>query len=68
MKFAARIKSLRQENNISQAELAEKVGVSQQCVSEWERGKTEPTLGFIVKLADTFDVTTDYITCRIDEK
>ena len=68
MEFSKRVKALRRENHLSQAELAEKIGVSQQCISEWERGKTEPTLSFIVKLSDIFNVSADYVICRTNNK
>lgn len=68
MEFSERVKALRRESKLSQAELAEQIGVSQQCISEWERGKTEPTLTFIVKLSDIFNVSADYIVCRTNHK
>ena len=68
MEFSERVKALRRESKLSQAELAEQIGVSQQCISEWERGKTDPTLTFIVKLSDIFNVSADYIVCRTNHK
>ncbi|MBR2984640.1 MAG: helix-turn-helix transcriptional regulator [Clostridia bacterium] len=68
MEFSERVKALRRESKLSQAELADQIGVSQQCISEWERGKTEPTLTFIVKLSDIFNVSADYIVCRTNHK
>ncbi len=68
MEFSERVKALRRESKLSQAELAEQIGVSQQCISEWECGKTEPTLTFIVKLSDIFNVSADYIVCRTNHK
>ena len=68
MELSERVKALRRESKLSQAELAEQIGVSQQCISEWERGKTEPTLTFIVKLSDIFNVSADYIVCRTNHK
>jgi len=68
MNFSERLKILRNETNLSQAELAQAVGVSQQCVSEWERNKTQPTLSYIVKMADIFECSADYVICRKDEK
>lgn len=68
MEFSERVKELRRDSKLSQAELADKIGVSQQCISEWERGKTEPTLTFIAKLSDIFNVSADYIVCRTNLK
>ncbi len=59
MNFAQNLKQLRLEQKLSQRELAEKVGVTQQCVSEWEKGKIDPTLTYVVKLSKIFGVTID---------
>lgn len=61
---AERIKELRQEKNISQSVLAQKIGVSQKAIDYWERGINEPKATYIVRLADFFDVSTDYLLGR----
>ena len=58
MKIAERLKELRQENGLSQ------IGVSQKAIDYWERGVNEPKATYIVKLADFFDVSADYILGR----
>lgn len=65
-RFAENIKSLRAENKISQAALAKAVGVTQQCVSEWEQNKTEPTLTCLWLLADFFSVSIDALCGRME--
>lgn len=65
-KFANNLKLLRQEEKLNQKKLAELVGVSQQCVSEWENGKIEPTLTYLWKLADIFKISVDELIGRID--
>lgn len=62
--FATNLKTMRAEMNISQAQLAKLLNVTQQCISEWELGKTEPTLSYIWALADIFDVTMDALCGR----
>ncbi len=62
-----RIKNLRKENNFSQRTLAKKIGSSQKSVDYWEKELSEPTAGFIVKLADCFGCTTDYLLGREDD-
>lgn len=62
--FVKNLKSLRLEYGVSQAALAEVCGVTQQCVSEWERGKIEPTMSNLWRLADYFDVTIDGLVGR----
>ena len=56
MKSLAR---LREKYKLSQGDLAEKIGVSQQTVSKYERGLLEPNLETLRILADYFDVTVD---------
>ncbi len=56
-----RIKTLRNEKNMSQQALAEKIGVSQKAIDYWERGVNEPKASYIIKLAAFFNVTSDYL-------
>lgn len=63
-KFSLNLKSYRLNRRLKQAEVAKKVGVSQQCVSEWEKAKTEPTLTYLCKLADLFSVALDELVGR----
>ena len=46
---------------MSQDQLAERLEVSRQAVSRWERNETMPETDKVVALADIFDVTTDYL-------
>ena len=64
--FSNNLFKLRKESKVSQQKLAEFVGVSQQCVSEWEKGKIEPTLSYLWKIADFFDVSIDFLVGRKD--
>ncbi len=66
IKFSNNLKTLRVEGNISQKQLAQKIEVSQQCVSMWEKGTIEPTLSSLIKIADFFDVSLDFLTGRKD--
>lgn len=65
-KFAENLISLRKENKISQQTLAIRVGVTQQCISEWENGNMEPTLSNLIKLADYFETSIDFLAGRIE--
>ncbi len=60
------IRNYRKQNNLSQDELAEKLGVSRQSVSFWETGQTQPTIDNIVALAKVFNVSTDMILGNSD--
>ena len=61
MNFNQKIAQLRNDNNWSQEELAEKLNVSRQSISKWESRQTKPDLDKIVALSDIFDVSTDYL-------
>jgi len=59
--LSEKIKILREGRNLSQKELAEAIGVSDVMISLYEQGKKKPSLSTIVKLAEYFNVTTDYL-------
>lgn len=61
-----RIHELRLSFGWSQVELAKKLGVSKQAVSNWENDNIQPSIDMLVRLADTFSVTTDYLLGRED--
>lgn len=66
-----RIKELRQSYGMSQVELARHLGVSKQCVSNWENDNVLPSVDMLVQIAKYFRVTCDYLmglenTQRID--
>lgn len=55
------IKKLRRESGMSQAELAERLGVTNQAVSKWESGRSLPDITIVPALADVFGVTADFL-------
>ncbi len=61
-----RIKELRTEAGLSQAQLAKKIGVSQKAIDFWEREVNEPKASYIIALCDHFQVTADYLLGRED--
>lgn len=61
MILADRIIELRKKKGWSQEELAEMIDVTRQSVSKWESGQSLPDLDKILKLADIFGVSTDYL-------
>ena len=66
-KFAERLKLLRQDKGIGQNLLAERLELSNASISYWENARQEPSASAIVKLAQFFDVTADYLLGIIDE-
>lgn len=65
--FANRFKNLRQSKELNQVQLAEKLGVKKQSISNWENDNIMPSVEMLVKIADFFHVSTDYLLGR-DEK
>ncbi len=59
--FEKRLKELRKNNNVSQANLSKALGISQQAVGKWETGRCTPAPQMIAKLAEFFKVSTDYL-------
>ena len=64
MNIGQKIKELRQENNLTQEELAEELGVSPQAISRWENSTTYPDITILPIIANMFDVTIDYLLDR----
>ena len=56
-----KIRILRQSFNLSQVELAKQLGVSKQCVSNWENDNIQPSIEMLVKLAKLFNVSCDFL-------
>ena len=62
-----KLRILRKECNLSQKELAQKLGVSQSNIYNYEMGRTEPSIEILCKLANVLDVTVDYLVGNSDE-
>ena len=56
-----RLRELREEQELSQAEMAKKLGVSQQTYSRYESHTTEIPLKLLIALAEFYDTSTDYL-------
>ena len=56
-----RIKELRENMNLRQIDVAKKTGIDQRTLSNYETGKTNPDSYAIIKLAEFYDVTCDYL-------
>ena len=62
--FGQRLKQLREEAKLTQEELAIKLDTKKQYISRYELDQFEPSFYFLVKAADLFRVTTDYLLGR----
>ena len=56
-----KIKNLRVLSGMNQVQLAERLGVTKSAVNSWETGTNSPSLNYIIKLAQIFGVSTDYL-------
>lgn len=63
-KFSENLIRLRKEKGLTQQGLAYYLDVTQQCVSEWENDKIEPTMSNLIRLAECFDVSIDFLVGR----
>ena len=56
------LKNIRLKNNYNQEYVANKLGVTKQTISNWEKGKRTPDIDSLVKLANLYEVTLDTLT------
>ena len=59
-----KIQELRNAANLTQKELAEKIGVKNYTIANWEQGRTEPSLQDLIDLANYFACSVDYLLGR----
>ena len=67
MKIGEKIKELRIEKGISQAELAKYIGVSQKAIDFWERSINEPKIGYVMTLVAFFEISYDEFFAEIEK-
>ncbi|MBQ3220338.1 MAG: helix-turn-helix domain-containing protein [Clostridia bacterium] len=67
MNFSEISKTLRKERNLSQVELAKALNVSKACISMIEIGRNEPTANTLIRYADFFECSVDYLLGREDD-
>ena len=63
-----RLRSLRKEKSIYQKDLADKLHITRATIASYETGKSLPSLEIVLKYADYFNCSTDYILGRIDKR
>ena len=68
IKLPERLLNLRLERNLSQKSLVNQMGLALNTYVRYERGEREPTVSVLVRIADFYNVTTDYLLGRSDEK
>ena len=62
-----RIRTLREDRDLRQIDVSNATGIDQKTLSNYETGKTNPDSFAIIKLAEFFNVTTDYLLGVIEE-
>ncbi|ENK1244165.1 helix-turn-helix transcriptional regulator [Clostridium botulinum] len=67
MNLAEKLQLLRNNNRLSQEELAEKLGISRQAISKWESGQSTPDLKKLIVIAELYNVTIDSLVKDSDE-
>ena len=67
MEFSERLKDLRKQAGLTQVDVAERLGVSQQAYASWERGVKKPTQENLVKIAQVLNVSVDYLVGNLEE-
>ncbi len=65
-RFQEALLEQRKLNKLTQRDVAAHLGIAQSSYIRYENGKAEPTLENLVKIADLFDVSTDYLLGRKD--
>lgn len=68
MDYIKRIRDLREDNDKTQTEIAEHLRISQTMYARYERGANELPIRHLIKLADFYGVSTDYILGRTDNQ
>ena len=66
MNFSERIIEIKLNKNLLQKDIANAIGVSPRNYQRYEKGEQQPTLPIVIKLADYFDVSIDYLVGRTD--
>lgn len=66
MTFGNILKKFRQENNMTQDELAKKIDTSRSNIANYENGKNMPSIDILEKIASLFNCTTDYLLGKTD--
>ena len=66
--FGKRLRKLREEKELTIREFAAKFGVGKTTISNWETDNRFPGQDKLIKIADYFDVSLDYLLCRTDNK
>lgn len=65
--FSERIKELRSSKGLTMEKLGKDIGSTRATICNFENGQRKPSLDMLIKLADYFDVSIDYLVGRTDD-
>lgn len=68
VEFSQRLKQLRKDKRLTQAQVAQRIGVTASMVSSYETDIRLPSYEVLIRLADVFGVTVDYLLCRQNKR
>jgi len=69
VQIAERILELMQKKNIKASKLTSDLGLSVSAITDWKKGKSKPSTDAVIKIAEYFNVTTDYLLiCKEEER
>ena len=66
--FSVRLRQLRKDKHMTQAQVASRIGVTASMVSSYETDIRLPSYDVLLRLADVFGVTVDYLLCRQEKR
>lgn len=66
MRYYSRLRDLREDMDLTQDQLVKKLGMHKTTYTNYEQGKREPPFELIIKLAELYDVSIDYIAGLTD--
>lgn len=66
--FSERLKEIRKSNKLSQIDVANKLNVTKQSVANWENGNVMPSIDMLIKISNTFNVSSDFLLGLNDRK
>jgi transcriptional regulator with XRE-family HTH domain len=66
--FGERLKLLREEHNLTQKALADKLQIVKSTINKYEKNTRKPEFEILIKMADILNTTTDYLLGRTDKR
>lgn len=65
--FKDRLKGLREDRDLTQDQIADILNITRSAVANYENGIREPDIHLLVKIADYFNISLDYLLCRTNK-